>query len=127
MSHLSKIEIEIRDLDILRESCTRLGLQFAPNRKSFTWYGGGKECDHVIQVPGAKYEIGVVRNPEGQGYQLVWDSFSGGGLEARLGKGAGRLKQAYAAEKVRKEARLKGYLVREKKTEQGIRLVLSTG
>lgn len=124
MSHLSKIELQINDLDTLRSACTRLGLEFRPDQKTFEWYQGRKECHHVIKVSDAAYEIGVFREGENNSYHLLWDSWHRGGLEQRIGKDAGKLKQAYAIERVRKEARLKGHRLCEQKTEKGIRLVL---
>jgi len=124
MSHLSKIELQINDLFALRSACTRLGLEFRQDQKTFEHYGGRRECHHVIMVPEASYEIGVFRNDENGSYHLQWDSYHAGGLEKKLGKDAGRLKQTYAIERVRKEAKLKGHRICEQKTNQGIRLVL---
>jgi hypothetical protein len=97
------------------------GFQFHGRSKTYQWYGRwigdsplpqgiteeelGK-CDHAIQVPGAKYEIGIVR--KGKSYILLWDSWVKGGLEKHIGKDAGKLKQIYAVEKIRLEARKKG-------------------
>ena len=140
MSHVARIEIDIKDLDALKAACVQLGLEFVPNQQSYAWYGQyvgdtplpdgftaadlGR-CDHAIRVPGARYEVGVVhRNGK---YHLLWDFYRSGGLERVLGKGAGRLKQAYSVERVRREARLQGYRLRERRTERGIRMVLTKG
>ena len=125
MSHISKIELEINDLESLKLACDQLGLEFRENQKTFEWYGGRQECEHAIRIPGATYEIGVIRKSEGKGYQLVWDNYHRGGLEQKLGGNAGKLKQAYARERIRKEARVKGYRVLEQRLNQGIRLVLT--
>lgn len=138
MSHVAKIEIAIKDLDTLKAACRQLGLEFIADQKAFKWYGRHigdyplpegfttadmGRCDHAVRVPGARYEIGVVhRNGR---YHLLWDFYSDGGLERVLGKGARRLKQAYSVERVRCEARLKGYHVQERKTENAVRLVLT--
>jgi hypothetical protein len=137
MSHIAKIELEITDLETLRQACERLGLEFMENQTTYSWYGSwvgdaelpegitihdlGK-CDHAICVPGAQYEIGIVQRD--RKYILLWDFWHQGGLEQKLGKNAGRLKQAYTIERVRKEARLKGHRICEQKTDQGIRLLL---
>jgi hypothetical protein len=123
VSHLSKIELEIKDLEDLKRACHRLGIEFLHNQKTFRWYGGTKECESAIRVPGATYEIGVVR--EGNAYGLLWDDYAKGGLEARLGKKAGLLRQAYAVERTRREAVRRGYRLQESKTEKGIRLQLT--
>jgi len=137
VSHISKIELEIKDLENLKTTCKRLGLEFKQNQKTYQWYGewmgdplpdGVKEedlgkCDHAIHIKKCKYEIGVVK--KGGKYILLWDSYYQGGLERQLGKNAGKLKQAYAIEIVKKEAKRKGYRLHEKKVQQGIRLVLA--
>jgi hypothetical protein len=128
----------IKDLDTLRAACEQMGLQFIADQKTFSWYGRSVgdypipegfiaddmgKCDHAIRVPGAEYEVGIVhRNGR---YNLLWDFYRAGGLERVLGKGACRLKQAYSVERVRREARMKGYHVQERKTEKGIRLILT--
>ncbi|MGA2228078.1 MAG: DUF1257 domain-containing protein [Syntrophobacteraceae bacterium] len=137
MSHIAKIELEINDPETLKLACERLGLQFMENQTTYSWYGTwvgdsplpewitasdlGK-CNHAIRVPGAQYEIGIVKRD--RKYILLWDFWHQGGLEQKLGKNAGRLKQAYTIERVRKEARVKGHRICEQKTNQGIRLVL---
>ena len=120
MSHISKIELEVKDLGTLKQACTRLGLNIIEGKKTFKWYGQEDfPCDHAIRIPGATYEIGVVKN--GNLYELscdYWDSAIGKGI----GKNGGLLKQAYAIERTKTEVRRKGYSIIEKKTESGIRL-----
>lgn len=139
MSHISRIELEIRDLEDLKRACDRLGLQLIEGQTTYKWYGTwvgdsplpegltpndlGK-CHHAIKVPDARYEIGIVQKD--RKYILVWDYWYRGGLEEKLGKNAGLLKQAYAVERVRREATLKGYRVHETKSEAGIRVHLTT-
>lgn len=138
MSHVAKIELEIQDLETLKLACRRLHLEFLENQRTYRWYGKylgdsplpegfspedlGK-CQHAIRVPGATYEIGVVHR-QGK-YHLLWDSWHAGGLERMLGPGAGRLKQAYAIERVTKEARLKGYRLCEKQVNNSVQLILT--
>lgn len=137
MSHVAKIELEVTDLCALKSACRDLGLVFREDQKTYAWYGSwvgnyplpegltaedlGK-CDHAILVPGARYEIGVVRR--GGKYHLLWDPWHAGGLEQVLGPNACRLKQAYARSRVLTEARRRGYMVQEKRTPQGLRLTL---
>jgi hypothetical protein len=119
MSHISEIELEVKDLGILSQACSRLGLEMLRNSKTFKWYGKQSPCDHCIRVPGADYEIGVLhRNGS---YELNCD-FYDKNLEKVIGLKGGLLKQAYAAEKTRIEARKKGYSVIERQTQNGIRL-----
>jgi len=120
MSHISKIELEVKDLNTLSNACKRLGLQLLKEQNRFRWYGQkGGTCDHVIRIPEAEYEIGITRT-DGL-YELQCDYFDRN-IGKAIGQNGGLLKQAYAVEKTKAEARLKGYSVIEKQTETGIRL-----
>ena len=74
MSHISQIEVEIKDLKALKLACEQLGFDFMENQKEYRWYGKwlGKQplpagiteeelgkCDHAIHVPTGVFEIGV--------------------------------------------------------------------
>jgi hypothetical protein len=76
------------------------------------------KCDHAIKVPGASYEVGVVEMPDGT-YALRYDLWSSGGLDAKLGKNAGFLKQAYGIEAAKIAARRKGFSCYEQVQEDG--------
>jgi hypothetical protein len=121
MSHISKIELEVKDLGILSQACGRLGLQFIRAQRTFKWYGKDGRCDHAIKLPGARYEIGIAKD-KGR-YELLCDYFDPE-IEKAIGQKGGLLKQAYAAEKTKTEARRKGYTVTEHKVEAAIRLKL---
>lgn len=69
-----------------------------------------------------QYEIGVVKR---NGMYLLLCDFWDSRLKQRIGENGGRLKQAYAMERTKLEARRKRYTVREQKIDNGIRLVLS--
>ncbi len=136
MSHVAKVELEIKDLESLAKACSALGLEFVANQESFKWYGRwvndysaadaayrngidvkdyGK-CQHAIRVAGnaRAYEVGVVRAADGK-WSLVYDNWQGGsGLEAVAGKGLGKLKQQYGAEVAKKVMVRKGFAVSEK-------------
>lgn len=129
MSHIAKIEIEVRDLDALEAACRRIGCEFVRAQLAYRWYGRSVgdyplpagfsvedlgKCEHAIQVPGARYEIGVVtRRDSRPGYALLWDSYSAGGLERVLGQSARKLVQAYGIEAATRAARRQGYSVTE--------------
>jgi len=138
VSHIARIELEIKSLEDLKSACNRLGLKFCENEKSYKWFGrwvgdaplpeGVNEndlgkCDHMIHVPGAQYQIGIVK--QDNKYRLLWDSWQSGGLEKVLGKNAGFLKQAYAVETIKRESRIKGLRLRETKKDNKIRLTLN--
>jgi hypothetical protein len=120
MSHISKIELEVKDLGTLASACTRLGLNLIKGQKTFKWYGqeDGK-CDHAIKVPGANYEIGVIKADNA--LELQCDYFENA-IGKAIGQTGGLLKQAYAVERTKAEARRKGYSVIENTTDSGIRL-----
>ena len=120
MSHISKIELEVNDLGTLAQACSRLGLKLVQGQKTFKWYGreDGK-CDHVIKVPGANYEIGVIKTANA--FELQCDYFDNA-IGKAIGEKGGLLKQAYAVERTKAEARRKGYTVIEQKTDSGVRL-----
>jgi hypothetical protein len=120
MSHISKIELEVNDLTTLKRACARLGLRFVESQKTFKWFGYEEgRCDHAIKVPGATYEIGVTK--KGTLYELQCDYFDYA-LSNVIGQNGGLLKQAYAIERTKTEARRKGYSIIEKRTDSGIRL-----
>lgn len=61
-------------------------------------------CEHAISVPGASYQLALMRGRDG-GLVAVWDWYSSGGLGRVLGTPAEPLKnpfyQAYAREKTK--------------------------
>jgi hypothetical protein len=135
MSHIAKIELEIKDLAALRAAVHSLGYEFKINQQTYAWYGRwvgdsplpdgittdelGK-CSHAIRVPGCKYEIGVVQ--KNQSYILLWDFWHSGGL---IQQHIGLLKQAYTLERVRREAKLKKHKIQESKIKNGVRVILN--
>lgn len=139
MSHISKIEVEIDSLECLQRACAFLGFKFVRNQSTYKWYGRvvnpqdhplpegmgmdqlGK-CDHAIKVPEADYEIGVVKH-NGKYVLLLdyWDSK----LRLRVGEKGGRVKQAYAIERIKMEAQKRKYHVSAVMIENGIRLMLA--
>lgn len=119
MSHISKIELEVTDLEILNHACVRLGLTLIKGRKSFRWYGKSASCSHAIRVPGADYEIGILEK-DGR-YELNCDYYDRN-IEKAIGSQGGLLKQLYAVEKTKLAARKKGYSILERQTEEGVRL-----
>lgn len=108
MSHVATVEIEVRDLDVLRRACKRIGLEFVTDQKTYRWWGTPQSdqgalphgftvddlgrCDHAVRVPqdhpaskmdameySKPYEIGVCRRRDGKpGFVLMIDPFCGG-------------------------------------------------
>ncbi len=124
MSHISKIEMEINDLQALKQACQIIGAEFIANQRTYRWYSGQNPCNHVIKVPGANYEVGVVQKDKT--YELQWDEYSLGGLVSTLGPNACHLRKHYSLERIRNEARKKCYHVKEQNITGGTRLILTT-
>lgn len=129
MSHVTKIELEIKDLTALEAACKELGLEFV-KQPTYRWWGRymgdsplpegfAKEdlgkCEFAIRVPGNKeaYEVGVVKRRDGKaGYTLLYDYWSGGyGLVDKIGQGASKLTQGYSVQVAKRWARRNGYRV----------------
>jgi len=117
MSHISKISLEIKNLQVLKKACAKLGAVFHEGQTEQIYYMGKQKCDHAISHVDAKYEIGIVKS--GKNWELQWDSYFAGGLESIFGKDAGLLKQRYAVEQTKFTAMLKGMAVSEKLKENG--------
>lgn len=127
MSHIQTIEVEITDLQALKSSCKRLGLEWEQDQKTFKWYQGQSKCDHAIKVPAATYEIGVLKNADRKGFTLQVDYYDRKVTE-KIGQLGGLFKQAYALETAKSAAIRKGYSVKEHKiNERQIELRISVG
>jgi len=144
MSHVAKIDIKITDLDALEKAAADCGLELVRGQKTYKWYGRWVDdysandaaykhgikpadygsCDHAIRIPGNSmaYEVGVVKNPNGEGWVLIWDFWNGGhGLQAKLGgaKDCFKLQDAYSKHVAIKQADALGYVWEEEVDEDG--------
>lgn len=118
MSHITKIQVEINeDLDVAEKAGRRVGLQLNRNQRSFRAYASHNQCDHAFSVVGNEqaYEMGLKRRTDGKaGYELLWDSWSGGyGLVDKVGQDANLFKQAYATETAKKQMESEGFWAEE--------------
>lgn len=124
MSHIATVEVQIKDLEALAKACEELNLELVIGQTTYRWYGRavGRPadardgfCEHAIRVKGnpKAYEIGLTKRADGTGYEIKWDTWSGGfGLVAAVGgEKAEKLKQTYAAEVAAKAARRAGFRV----------------
>lgn len=67
-------------------------------------------CDHAIKVPGASYEVGLVK--KGDEYIPVFDWFGSGGLRhLKEEPGMAGFLQAYALECAKRQARKEGKII----------------
>lgn len=119
MSHVAAAETIVLDqhLSILKHVCNHLGLKFVEGAKTIRWFGrwvndyDAKDaayrlgidtkdygtCEHRIEVPGCNYDIGLIKNPKGQGYMLYYDFFGEGGkIKEQFGQQLGGILQPYA-------------------------------
>ena len=133
MSHVVSIKTEFRDLAAVKAACAELGLTFKEGQKKIRWFGkwvndydaadaayklGIKPeqygtCDHAIEVPGSGYDVGLLHNPETNGYKLYFDFWGGHGkaIQNAIGNNGETLLKYYAAHKTTMEAQKKGWLV----------------
>lgn len=138
MSHVVKMEVEIRDLDALRAACERLGFRWNEGVTTYRWYGRWVgdtpmpegitreqlgHCQHEIVVPGCQYSVGVVA--VGGHYSLLWDFYDSRLKMAMGGERGDRLVQAYGVEAASALMRASGaYLTEETVMPDGtVRLV----
>jgi len=145
MSHVARISTIINDLDCLEKACLECGLVLNRGQSTYKWYGSyqrdyheedaaylhgiktedyGKCADHAISVPGntGAYEVGVVKNPDGEGWVLIWDFYAGGhGLQKMLGgsKDANKLLNSYSKEVILAKADELGFVYDWEKDENG--------
>ncbi len=135
MSHVAKVQIEIRDLKILERACARAGLELVLGQKTF--YGGyfERECTHAIKPASdaarAEYRrtaidsefefpFGVVAKEKG-GFELAFET-----MQSRFCDPFGNeLKKSYAAVAAIEAARKNGFRIQERRLATGeIKLIL---
>jgi hypothetical protein len=132
MSHYSEVVIEMTDTGCLVAALERLGfkgkVEVHSEAQPLYGYLGDVRSQkaHVIirrqHVGSAANDLGFERQADGKYRAFIsdFDRSDNGYNDAWLG----RLKQAYGVEKAKVEARKKGYLVTEKKLDDGrIRLL----
>jgi hypothetical protein len=84
--------ISINDIEILKRAVKIMGLVWKEGQTTYKWYADGRDtkakttlessqgiCEHAIGfAPGQssyEYEIGVVKNKDGEGWKLVFDPY----------------------------------------------------
>jgi hypothetical protein len=110
MSHIVTIETEVRDAAAVQAACERLKLP-APAEGTHELYSGTVQ-GLAVQLPGWMYPVVFNLNTG----KVDFDNFNG-----RWGKPEelDRFLQAYAVEKAKLEARLKGHTVTEQSLANG--------
>lgn len=119
MSHLVRIETQVRDQAAVAAACLRLELP-PPERGSFELYAASA-TGLAVRLPGWRYPL-VCDLASGE---LAYDNFGGAWGDERALDG---FLQAYAIEKTRLEARRNFYVVTEQPLASGaVRLTLHMG
>jgi Protein of unknown function (DUF1257) len=134
MSHITKINLLLKDLDAADKTAGRLGMELVRNQKTFKSYRNG-QCDHVLRVKGNPnaYEIGLKMRADGKGYELLWD---GGMYDNPLYSAVGywkkgetpnvnKLKDWYAAEVARKQMARQGFQVKMTQGDRKVQVLCS--
>lgn len=135
MSHVvGASDYPITDLEALATAAQECGLEMRHGQTTYKWYGRfmndyhGQDaaykngvnpdtygqCLHALRVKGnsAAYEVGVIQNPNGAGYSLIWDNYANGhGLMTKIGDDGNKLRQAYGVAVLTKAAVENGYHV----------------
>lgn len=131
MSHVVAIKTELRDIEAVKRACAELGLTLKENQKKIRWFGRWVNdysaadaayklgidvkqygtCDHAIEVPGSNYDVGLIHNPETNGYKIYFDFYGSQGakIQQAIGVGGERLLQYYGVNKAEMEAEKMGY------------------
>ena len=119
MSHIVSIKTEIRDIAALRTACSRLNLD-APAHQTVKLFSG-EVTGHAVRLPGWRYPV-VCDLASGQ---VEFDNYQGRWGEQRH---LDSLRQAYAIEKSKLEARRKGHLATEQRLADGsVKVTIQVG
>ncbi len=119
MSHVVTIATEVRDLEVLELSCDRLRISHPVFGKVRLF--SAEHTGHAVQLAGWRYPV-VFDLPQGRVY---YDNYEGRwGSMTRFDE----VRQAYAVEKTRIEARRAGHSVTEQALADGsVRLTVHVG
>ena len=122
MSHFTDIDIEIRDIEALKDACAELGLPVAQNAVARGYGENLHRGEYVIRLKGP-YDIAANRAQDGR-WLLTADLWQGR-VEREVGAGFGRLRQLYGVHRTLREARKLGLKARRCQLQDGtIRLAL---
>jgi hypothetical protein len=117
MSHITAVKTQIKDLDALRAAVERLGCTLTEGGEIIGYFRNMGKADYLIRIPGTRYNVGVVRQPDGT-YALHAD-FWDGSVEGAFGPQFGRLLQEYAVEVVERRARAQRKFVQTTRLPDG--------
>ena len=123
MSHIQKVNTQIKSLKALKKAVKQLGLNFEEGVKSFNYYGSSMgQCDHVIRNGSDSKAIGVVSNGD-KTFSLSWDPDYLGKARDIIGRDAGALKQEYGVQVAIETAEAQGmYATRYAQADGSVRI-----
>ena len=143
----SEVEGSPAGLAAIKAACKELGLIFHENHKTYNWFGRwvkdyhaadaaykhgfdpseyGK-CDHMIELPGCHYQIGLKKMASGN-FGIIYDFYGEGRkIMNTLGKGCELLVQHYGLNKAQAIAKNKGYATERKTLLNGDVQLVVTG
>lgn len=124
MSHFTKLNLEIKNIQALKSASIAMGLPFKENAKARGWQGDKMKANYVIEGSG-RYDIAVVK--KGESYDLVADwSMADKGLINKVGKNGQLLIQNYGVACAAEIAKEQNMEVEYETLEDGtIRLILT--
>lgn len=109
MSHFSKVETKIVDKEALENALSSMGLSLEEN--SFCRYYYGTEWKDLVARLHGPYDVAFEKNMDGT-YSINAD-FYGGYVEEEIGKNGSVILEKYSREKIKLEAKRKGFKVTE--------------
>lgn len=128
MSHFTKCDVSINDLESLKEALEDLGLNFsvAGDRPVKVRGYQGQTQNAEIAISYGQYDVGIVDNGDGT-YSMVADWWGIGHSGKTQEQVRNEIMQRYAYKRVVKAARSKGFQIAEEEVdEQGqIQVVLA--
>jgi hypothetical protein len=122
MSHLTDIDIEIRDIEALEEACAEMDLPMEAGGAARGYGEALHRAEYVIRLKGP-YDIAVNRQADGR-WTLSADLWNGH-VEREVGLKFGRLRQFYGIHRTLREAQRLGLKARRSVLQDGtVRLAL---
>lgn len=148
MSHVVASEVNPTELNILKQAVALFPeLEWCEGQTTFEWVGRWykdyhKEdaaykrgidpkdygrCSHAIRMKGVRFEIGVCKRNDGNGYSLVWD-FVGDGrrLSECVGNNAEKLMCEYSRLYCEQHALSSGYMSNTTEDDEFIRVEMES-
>lgn len=113
MSHVVKLQLEIKSIKALKKAAKKLDLEFNEGVTSFNYYSSQTaSCDHTMSTKGASKSIGVKAIKGGKEFELLWDpGYLDGGTQRIVGRNGENIKKEYAAAAATLEAEAQGMFV----------------